>query len=258
MAVSNNENVPAGTMQSVLRSLKVLEAVAELQPVGLSRLARTLSLPKSTVARILKTLEHACWIAPEGEPGDQQWTITARALAVGSNVARQVDLREIARPTLVRLGAETDENIHLSVPDGHSMVLIDKVHSSRSVQTISQIGQRAPMYMTASGWAYLSRLRRDQIDTYIPDELVAATDTTIVDRDSLLAEIDQVRERGYAVNPGRWRADVAAIGAAVVNNADRPVGAVSISMPSYRLVADLYEPYGELIRNATAELSALL
>jgi IclR family acetate operon transcriptional repressor len=136
--------------------------------------------------------------------------------------------------------------------------LIDKVHSSRSVQTVSQIGQRAPMYMTASGWAFLSRLDREQIGAYLPDELVASTSLTITDRDELLGEIDQVRRRGYAINPGRWRADVAAIASAIVDKTDRPIGAVSISMPSYRLVPDLYERYGERVRLATEKLSMLL
>ncbi len=41
------------------------------------------------------------------------------------------DLRERARPVMVELGHTTDENVHLSVPDGDALVLIDKVPSTR-------------------------------------------------------------------------------------------------------------------------------
>ncbi len=255
--VSDTEQNPNGTMQSVLRSLSVLEAVAEMQPVGLSRLARVLELPKGTVSRILKTLNHAGWVAPEGDPGEVRWIITARALAVGARVMNQVDLREIARPIITQLGNETDENIHLSVPDGNMLVLVDKVHSSRSVQTVSQIGQRAPMYLTASGWAFLSRLDPADVETYLPERLVTAADS-VIEREELMLELALVRERGYAINPGRWRSDVGAIASAVVDRAGNPIAALSISLPSYRLVPDLYQPYGELVRTATAKLASQL
>lgn len=256
--MSDNDDVPSGTMQSVLRSLKALESIADLQPAGLTQLARSLSLPKPTVSRILKTLEHAGWVAPQGNPGEVRWIITPRALAVGSNTGERIDLRTVARPVLSELGMETDENIHLSVPDGNMLVLIDKVHSSRSVQTVSQIGERAPMYMTASGWAFLSTLEREEIGLYLPKQLVAATSLTITDRGELLDAVDDVRATGYAINPGRWRADVAAVAAAVVDRSGRSLGALSISMPSYRLTPELHEPYGVLIRSATRKLSARL
>lgn len=244
-------------MQSVLRSLAVLETVSEMQPVGVSKLARTIALPKPTVSRILKTLEHAGWVTAEGEPGDVRWIITARALSVGSHVMNQVDLRALARPIITQLGTETDENIHLSVPDGRMLVLVDKVHSSRSVQTIAQIGERVPMHLTASGWAFLSRLPAADVGAFLPDE-----DTSITkagdDRKWLMDELAVVRERGYAVNPGRWRPDVAAIASAVVDRSDRPIAAISISMPSYRLTEDIREPYGELVHSATVKLGAQL
>jgi IclR family transcriptional regulator, acetate operon repressor len=256
--VSSTDQGSDGTMKSVLRSFAVLEAVAESQPIGLSRLSRELSLPKPTVSRILKTLQRAGWAAPEGQAGDVRWTITARALSVGSHVMSQVDLRELARPVITQLGAETDENIHLSVPDGSALVLIDKVQSSRSVQTIAQIGERVPMHLTGSGWAYLSRLDARIVDAMLPKDLAVDQPELFMDRARLIEELAEVRERGYAINPGRWRPDVASIASAVVDRTGRPLAAMSISMPSYRLVAELHEPYGQLVRAATERLGAQL
>ena len=242
-------------MQSVFRSLETLEAIAAAQPVRVSELARTVGLPKTTVARIVRTLATAGWIAPVGSAGDSGWVLTPRALAVGSSVIRQVDLREIARPIIARLGHETDENIHLSSPDGDSLILIEKVASSRAVQTVANVGDRVPMHLTASGWAFMSRLPEQDIPNYLPKRLTATTDLTITDRSQLLDAIRNVTQVGYAVNPGHWRPDVAAIGAAIVNSAGFPIGAISISMPRYRLTEDLPERYGALVRDATEAVS---
>lgn len=244
-------------MQSVLRALDVLEAVARSQPVGISGLARSLEIPKATVHRILRTLDGAGWVAPQGEPGERRWVLTARALAVGSSVTDQDDLRERARPICVELGQRTDENIHLSVPDGDALVLIDKVPSTRPVQTVARVGERVPMVLTASGWAFLSRLPAPERAERIP-EVVALSKGGQLTRGEILAELEGVAARGYDVNAGRWRPDVSAIGAAICDRRGRPVATLSISMPGYRLTDDLHEPYSRLVVDAAARVSAEL
>ncbi|MEU6147481.1 IclR family transcriptional regulator [Streptomyces sp. NPDC047081] len=242
-------------MQSVLRALDVLEAVARSQPAGISALARSLEIPKATVHRILRTLGGAGWVAPQGAPGEQRWVLTARALAVGASVMNQEDLRECARPVMVELGQKTDENIHLSVPDGDALVLIDKVASMRPVQTVAHVGERVPMVLTASGWAFLSRLPEAERAARVPD-FVALANGAHLTRDEVLSELIGVAARGYDINPGRWRADVSAIGGAVRDRQGRPVASLSISMPGYRLTDELREPYGKLVVDATERISA--
>jgi IclR family acetate operon transcriptional repressor len=220
----------------------------------MSALARTLGVPKTTVHRMLRTLGEAGWIAPEGAPGEQRWSLTPRALAVGASVMNQVDLREIARPIISELSASIDENIHLAVPDGKNLVLIERVPSSRPVQTVQKVGDRAPMSVTASGCAYLSRLPRAEAKAFLPAKISFASGGSL-SRVALLNELESVAARGYAINPGRWRPEVSAIGSAVLGKDNRPVAAMSISMPSYRFTEDLYEPYGSLVRDATAQVT---
>lgn len=253
--ITLTEQGPRGGMQSVLRSLETLEAISRLQPVRLSNLSRAVGLPKTTVVRIVKTLSEAGWIASDTDFGDPVWALTPRALAVGATVSAGVDLRDVARPTLQELGAATDENIHLSKPDGDSMVLIERVPSSRAVQTVANIGDRVPTHLTASGWAYLAQLTPEEVDEVLPEKLAAYTDLSVVDRAAIIRELGEVRERGYAVNPGRWRADVASVGAAIVNGAGRPIAALSVSMPSYRYTAESGTRYGELVRAAAKRIS---
>lgn len=241
-------------MRSVLRALNILEAVAQSQPVGMSALARTLGVPKTTVHRMLRTLGEAGWLAPEGAPGEQRWSLTSRALAVGASVMNQVDLREIARPIINELSASINENIHLSVPDGKTLVIIERVPSSRPVQTVQQVGDRAPMYPTAAGWAYLSRLPRDEAKALLPAQISFASGGSL-SRAALLDELEKAAARGYTINPGRWRPEVSAIGSAVLGKDSRPVASMSISMPTYRFTEDLYEPYGGLVRDAAAQVT---
>jgi IclR family acetate operon transcriptional repressor len=242
-------------MQSVLRSLDSLEAISRMQPVGLSDLARQVGLPKTTVARILRTLDTAGWISADSAHGDPRWLLTPRAFAIGATLSSSVDLRDVARGIIESLGSATDENIHLSKPDQDSMVLIERVASSRAVQTVANIGDRAPMHLSASGWAYLAALPRADAERVLPKKLAAFTDLSIVDRKQLLSNIREVGEAGYAINPGRWRRDVAAIGAAITGGDGLPIAALSISMPSYRFNEETAHRYGELVKAAADAIS---
>ncbi len=111
------------------------------------------------------------------------------------------------------------------------------------------------MVLTASGWAFISRFPEAERAVRIPDCLALANGTHLT-RDEVLSELAGVASRGYDVNPGRWRPDVSAIGAAICDRQGRPVASLSISMPGYRLTEDLREPYGTLVVDATKRISA--
>lgn len=245
-------------MKSVRTAFAVLETVSEQQPVGVSELARALDLPKSTVQRSLQTLADIDWVRPIGGDRSTRWALTTKALTVGSAVARDAGLRAHAMPAMQQLGAATGETIHLTVPDGGYVVLIEKVSSTHPVQTVSWVGGRAPIHATASGLAMLSRMPAAEVDQLLQPPLERWTDLTETDPAWIRDELETVRSRGWASNPGWWRVDVAAIGAAVVDRAGRVVGALSISAPAHRLTADLREVYGEQVRSAAARVGSQL
>jgi IclR family transcriptional regulator, acetate operon repressor len=237
-------------MKSVRTAFAVLEAVSDHQPAGVSELARHLDLPKSTVQRALQTLAEIHWVRATGDERATRWVLTTRALTIGSAVARDAGFRAIAMPVMQQLGSETGETIHLTVPEDGDVVLIDKVSSTHPVPTVSWVGGRAPIHATASGLAMLSRMPAHEVDHLLAPPLDRWTELTQTDPAELRAELERVRDRGWAMNPGWWRVDVAAIGATVVDRAGRVVGAISISTPAHRLSVERHAPYGRLVCEA--------
>lgn len=240
-------------MRSVVTTFRVLETVAEQQPVGLSELARVLGLPKTTVQRSLSVLGELGWIAAAPHSEQTRWILTTRALTIGGRVSGVTHLRAAALPVMQQLSRATEETIHLTVPEGPSVVLIDKVDSTREVRTVTWIGGHVPMHASSSGKAMLSRMSEAEVRALLGDRLERSTDRTVTDLGALLAELDVVRKRGWAVNVGGWRDDVSAVGAPVLDVDGRPVAALSISTPSHRLPEDIRPHYGELVRDAAAQ-----
>lgn len=245
-------------MQSVLRSLEVLEAVAEHQPVGVAELARRLDLPTSTVQRILGTLAKAGWLRPTDDELTR-WTMTGKALIIGRKAVREVGMKEAAAEPMTALRDATQETIHLSVVDGtERMILIDRVDCDQAVRTYNKLGGTSPLHATASGRSVLAAMSDADVEKVIARGLARLTETTITDPERLRGDITEIRENGYAVNISENRANVCAIGAAVRDTTGRPVAGVSISMPDIRFDHRQVPNWGALVVKTAAEIGANL
>ena len=235
-------------MQNVINALRVLEEVAARQPAGVGELARGLGLPKSTVQRSLRTLHDAGWIRPAG--GEvTRWQVTTKALQVGRRA--ELGLRDAALPVMEELRQRTGETIHLMVPEGDAVVLIERLETDKPLRIVLPLGIRLPLHASANGKAVLAHLPS------APADLPGYTDTTITDPQALRAEMAAVLARGYADNRGEWRSDIAAVASAVLGP-DGPVASLSVSTPASRMPDDLRAEYGELVRQAAGKLTEAL
>jgi DNA-binding IclR family transcriptional regulator len=134
------------------------------------------------------------------------------------------------------------------------MVLQHKIESTKQVRAVSRVGARSPIFASSGGLATLAALPDDEVVAIIGDAFETFTDRSLGSVDEDLTEVGKVRDQGYAVNPGMWRSDLAAVGAATVDGDQRPIGALSISVPANRLPPDLWKPFGELLRLAVGQI----
>jgi IclR family transcriptional regulator, acetate operon repressor len=242
-------------MKSLLKSLEVLEAVAEMQPVGVSELARRLDLPKTTTQRILQTFATTGWLRPVGGEATR-WQIGHRVLRLQVPELQGGQLYVVARKPMQELRDQVNETVHLSILDGlDAMLLIDRVDCTQNVRTFSPIGDRSPIHATAIGTAVMAYLAPDEIDAIIQRGLTRYTENTITDPEALRTELDRVRERGYSLNLCCYRPAVCAIGAAILDSQGRPVGGLCISMPASRYVEDNEKIWGGMVNAAARKIS---
>ncbi|MCX5419251.1 IclR family transcriptional regulator [Streptomyces sp. NBC_00078] len=243
-------------MKSVTRSLRVLEAVAQHQPVTVGELTKLFGLPKSTVQRTLVTLAEAGWLRANRKD-TTRWEIGTRVLAVRPAALQGSSLFAAAREPMVRLRDTVNETIHLSVPDAlHCMVVVDRVDCDHAVRTFHTIGDTSPLHATAAGNAVLAHLRKSEIAEVTAGTLEGYGEETITEPGQLRAELHRVRERGYAVNHNQYLQGVCAIAAPVLDGEDTPLAAVAISLPTSRFEAGRLPELGRLVAETAAEITA--
>lgn len=243
---------------SVVSTFQVLEKVAELQPIGLSALARAVGLPKSTVQRCLITLDELKWARPTTTK-PTRWMLTTRPFSVGVKAADPFHLLEPAAAVMNALQRETGETILLCVPDRDEMVLVDRVDTTQELRTLLPVGTRFPKHASAAGLANLAYLDAEEFNVFCDAGLKPETEWTITDPEELRACVDLTRRRGYAVNDQGLSIGVTAVGACITERGGhRPVGSIVVSAPTFRITPAKQEQFGKAAAVAARQISNAL
>jgi IclR family transcriptional regulator, KDG regulon repressor len=229
---------PQGTykVQALDRAFAVLDLLGESEtPLGLAQVASSLQLHKSTAHRFLMVLERHHMVE---RTTNGKFRLGLRLFDFGNRAIEQYDLRERAQPHLKRLVSETEETAHLCVLEQARVIYIDKIEPARSVRMITRIGSSNPVHCTSVGKAILAFLPEERINDILRrTKFEKFTQRTIASAEALRTEIEKTRRRGYAVDDEEFEEGLRCIAVPLLDAQRLPVGAVSVSGPSFRVTA---------------------
>lgn len=243
--------------QSVVTAMRVLEAVSDNQPAGLSELSREVDVPKATVLRMLRTLGELGWVA-QSEAQAGKWVLTNHAFAVASRGSSGSAIRDAAMGPLNGLQLDTTETVHLAVPDMRFMLVIERLDTPHVLRAFLPLGSRVPMHASATGIAYLAAAEESYVEDYLSVPLDAVTPQTVVDPPSLRQMIAETRVCGFSINEQGLSTGITSIGVAFLGPGQTPAGSISISGPSTRIVRERFDEYGQAAIGAARDISRAL
>lgn len=260
MSGNNNFNPsnPA-TVQSIDRVLSIIEALSSApRGMALTELAEITNLNKSTVHRMLATLSTWNYVAREADSG--KYRLTMRLFEIGSRVIGGNNILSVARPFLEHLSDETNEAIHLVIHDNNEIVYLYKEDSSNSVLRMSsRVGLRNPMYCTAVGKSILAALPEKTLaNIWNASAIVRFTPKTITDYQQLLEECERIRAQGYAIDDEEHERGIRCVGVAIMDFSGKPIAAISVAAPVFRLDDDQVKRVAPLVIDAANSISRLL
>jgi DNA-binding IclR family transcriptional regulator len=256
--------VPAASTRnrssSLRRALTIIDFVAEFTGESggprLAEISAGVGLNKTTILRLLAPLLEDGLITYKANSG--RYRLGPRTAYLGSVYLERLDLRDIARETLVALVEESGETAHLVVLEGLEVVYVDKVESASQVRMYSRVGSRLPAFCTSVGKAFLAHLPDSMIPRVAENGMPRRTPNTITTEEGLRAELETIREQGFAVDDVENELGIRCVGAPVFDYTHAPVAAISISGPDTRVTPDRVPELGGLISRAAVELSGQL
>jgi IclR family transcriptional regulator, acetate operon repressor len=249
-------------VQSVERAFQLLEAIAAAGTDGstLSDLARSIGVSKSTAYSILQTLLGGGFVADMRVGSTRRYRLGMALARLGDVVVSQIALRDVALPALRELAGETQLAARVAVLDEPYAVVIARVDApDSSVRFAANLGKREHLHCSAVGKAMLAALDRDSARSILAAAgMPGKTPHTITDEETLLAELDAVEQRGYAVDDEEDVEGVFCVGVAVHDHTARCVGAISVTgikrdLPAWQVVL-----LGAKVREHAVRISELL
>jgi len=227
---------PNDTIQAVNRCLDVLEVIALAQtPLGVSELARRVSLSKATAHRLCQTLVHKDFLHQDETTGRYQPGIKLYELA--GRLLAGMDFVRLVRPFLNRLSMEFGENTFAAMLVGNREIFIcDEVRLDHGVRPASLLGLRSALPVAPGGLICLSRLNQDQVEGAV--EFAADTKAISDDhQEQILAHVYALRSQQYCVQPDVPFDGASVISSAIIGRGGAVLGAVGFCCPSFRLDA---------------------
>jgi IclR family transcriptional regulator, pca regulon regulatory protein len=242
-------------VDSVVRALMLLEAFdAEHPTMTVSEAAELTGLNRATARRIMLTLTRTGFAVQE----NRGFRLTPRVLRLGFAYLSATPVSDRAQSRMRALADKVNESCSMATLDADEIVYLARVPSGRSMSITLAVGARLPAYPTSMGRVLLAALPPDELESYLArTELKALTPHTLTDRDALRAELERVRQRGFAVVDQEREEGVRSAAAPVRDNSGEVVAALNVSVNAARVsVERLVEHVVPLLRETAAEISA--
>lgn len=245
----------SGSIQSIQRATAVLRSFTEAEPeLGVMELSQRLGLHKSTVSRILSTLQGEGLVGQNPETGKYRLGVGLISLA-GVALGR-LDIRGLSQPYLNRLAEISEETVNLAIRDSRECVNIERIASPKPIQYVGWIGRRMPLHCTASGKVFLAHLPPEAFKAALPDSLNRYTTKTIVSHQALEQSLPSICQQGYAIVHEEFEEGFSDIAAPIYDRRRQVVATVSISGPTFRMGPGQIDLFISPLQEITHTISA--
>ncbi len=250
---SDEKSTALRPVAAVARAATLLNLLA-VAPDGLgtNELARQLGVNPSNASRLLGTLRAAGLV--DRAAADGPWRLGLHLVALADRALSALDVRELARPAMRRLAAETGETVTLSVSAGTESVTVEFVPGAGSVVSVAQLGRPSVAHATATGKVMLAFG-----DVPLPGgELARYTEQTVTDRKQLAAQVKKAKADGYAEAVGEREDDLAALAVPITGAGGRLIAILGLQGPQSRLTEKRRAAVVPALLQAAAEVAAAL
>jgi DNA-binding IclR family transcriptional regulator len=246
-------------VKSLMKALRVLDTLGDCPGgLGITDLSMALKAPKSTVHRLVSTLEAARYVV--FDPPTSKYSLGNRIAKLGEQLNHQSSLLTFAMPMLEQITRECHEASHLAIMQGKEVVYVSHEESKEPIRISFGMGHRAPAHCTALGKAFLAGLAESEVLMLYGNQkkLERVTPRTRTSLRELLAELAVIRREGIAYDNEEYMTGLCCMAAPIRDFSSRIVAATSLSMFKHKMTTARREFFKQTLMRASAELSEKL
>jgi DNA-binding IclR family transcriptional regulator len=240
------------TVRAAERALDILLCFVDQPELGLTEIAHRTSINKSTVFRLLATLESKGFVVRN--PDTEKYKLGFRVWELAANMDHSDDPAVLFLPEMERLRDQVDETVSLYIRDGLERIRVQAVESRQTIRRVAPVGARMPLSVGAS-----SKVLVAYADPFVQKEVLADPHwPPTVDRERYQKQLEEIRKTGYAISVEEREAGTSAIAVPIFNREGRIVAALAVSGPVGRWTPDRMTQFAPLIMAAAERMGKML
>jgi DNA-binding IclR family transcriptional regulator len=240
------------TVRAVERALDILLCFTSETDLTLTEISQRVGLHKSTVHRLLASLEAKGFIVRDAD--SDKYRLGMRIWELSASSSRSDDPAVLLLPEMERLRDRLGETISLYIRDGLERIRIQAVQSKQAVRRVAPVGVRMPLYVGASSKVLVAFGGQEVLDMVLQDPNWPAS----IDRASFIKQLEDIRRIGYATSVEEREQGAAAVAAPVLNRDGRLIAALSVSGPSNRWSLEEMKKHAPMIQETAVRMGRLL
>ncbi len=223
------------TVPAVYRAVQVLEILAGAHTgFSLADLSRQTGIPKSSLFRILLTLEKSSIVQLDRDRN--VFNLGVKLIDWGNRALDKIDLKTITHPHLMRMAHETRESYYVAVLDEYEVIIIDRADTPEIWRMVARLGQRSPVHATASGQILIAEAGEEVLDAVVArSALKKFTPRTLTTVSRIKDRLREIRRSGYVVADAEYKLDLCVIAVPIRDHHGKVVAALMTALPSERL-----------------------
>lgn len=240
------------------RGLRILGEFSRREPtLSAPELARRLGVPRTTVFRLLVTLENMGFV--ERTPDGHAYRLGLAVLRLGFEYLGSLGMVELGRPLVDRLRDATGYATSLVARDGREIVYLYRAASTSPFATAVSVGTRLPAHATVLGHVLLGDCSLGDLRKLYPEaQLEGFNPNTPRDASTLFKVVQDIRERGWVMAEAYFEPHICTVAAPVWDETGHVVAAIGLTVPGSEIPAEQRTTLLQQVRDAAAGLSQLL
>lgn len=240
------------TVRAVERALDILLVFTEHTSLGLTEIADKVGLHKSTVHRLLASLEGKGFLIRD--TATEKYRLGLRLWELSAKLMEQTDEPGMQLlPEMERLRDAVGETVSLYIREGHERIRIQAVQSRQEIRRVAPVGARLPLYAGASSKVLLAFA-----DASVRSIVHSADWPDSVNRSAFMRGLEDIRRQGYATSVEEREAGVAAVSAPIVTNGGRLIAALGVSGPANRLDEPRIREIAPMVMEAARRMGKMM
>ncbi|PZE19739.1 IclR family transcriptional regulator [Paenibacillus xerothermodurans] len=240
------------TVRAVERALDILLCFTDSEDLSLTEIAARVDLHKSTVHRLLASLEGRGFVVRD--PASEKYRLGFRIWELSANLTHSDDPALILLPEMEHLRDQLDETVSLYVRDGMERIRVQAVQSNQAIRRVAPIGARMPLYVGASSKILVAFADPEVQQAIRQDPSWPAG----MEQSVYIRQLEEAKTLGYATSFEEREPGAAAVAVPILNRSHRLVAALAVSGPSNRLTPEKMKAHAPVLMEAARRMGTML